>query len=331
MGSARTHLTDHIENKLRYLVLPIIQSENRHARWAQYSIILISIRISMSISVPTPRRINKPYTLGAGWDLELRIYPDKRPGNLEIASLHKGLILIQSGVELVEEGAGFGVPVARFKDKTYFSGSATLTLLKEEPPPVIQKSYILDTVSVRDLRGGARISDSLYHPLHRAFTRAYLSRPSLRPLFNKVMESRIAMGVTTKFVKATPRGVVDMRFTLREGLIEVEAVTNKIASGCEELVILNEQGASTFRRYRDDGGLDLLDDAIGAWDKINTPEGTLSDVNGKSSFSVEKLSDSTVMYRGREKVRDRLSWTGIALSLKPGSSVKYVIRLQREK
>jgi hypothetical protein len=282
-------------------------------------------------SLPTPHRIDEPYTHRVGWDLNVCIYPDKRPGNLEIAHLHKGLILVQSGVELVEEGAGFGVPVARFKDKTYFSGSATLTLLNKGPPPVIQKSYVLDTVSVRKLRGGTRISDSLYHPLHRAFTRAYLSRPRLRSLFNKVMETRIAMGVTTKFVKAEPRGVVDIRFTLREGLIEVEAVTNKIKSVCEELVILNEQGASTFRRYRDDGGLDLLDDAIGAWDRINASKCTLSDVKGKLSFSFERLSDSPVMYRGREKIRDRLSWTGIALSLKPGNSVKYVIRLQREK
>jgi hypothetical protein len=282
-------------------------------------------------SLPTPHRIDGPYTHRVGWDLDVRIYPDKRPGNLEIAHLHKGLILVQSGVELVEEGAGFGVPVARFKDKTYFSGSATLTLLKENPTPVIQKSYVLDTVSVRSLRGGMRISDSLYHPLHRAFTRAYLSRPSLRSLFNKVMETRIAVGVTTKFVKTESRGVVDIRFTLREDLIEVEVVTNKIKSDCEELVILNEQGASTFRRYRDDGGLDLFDEAIGAWDKIDAPKGTLSDVKGKLSFSIEKLSGSPAMYRGREKLRDRLSWTGIALSLKPGSSAKYVIRLQQEK
>jgi len=265
-----------------------------------------------------------------GCDLDIRIYPDKRPGNLEIASLHKGLILLKSGAELVEEGAGFGVPVARFKDKTYFSGSATLTLLDEGPPPVIQKSYVLDTISVRKLRGGTRISDSLYHPLHRAFTRAYLSRPDLRSLFNKLIESRIALGVTNKFVKVAPRGVAHIRFTLREGLIEVEVVTDKISTGCEEVVILNEQGASTFRRYRDEGGLDLLDDAIGAWDKIDASKGTLLDVKGKLSFSIEKPTASSVMYRGREKVRDRLSWTGIALSLKPGSSVKYVIRLQGE-
>ena len=275
-------------------------------------------------------RVDEPFTYRMGCDLDIRIYPDKRPGNLEIASLHKGLILLKSGAELVEEGAGFGVPVARFKDKTYFSGSATLTLLDEGPPPVIQKSYILDTISVRNLRGGTRISDSLYHPLHRAFTRAYLSRPDLRSLFNKLIESRIALGVTNKFVKVAPRGVAHIRFTLREGLIEVEVVTDKISTGCEEVVILNEQGASTFRRYRDEGGLDLLDDAIGAWDKIDASKGTLLDVKGKLSFSIEKPTASSVMYRGREKVRDRLSWTGIALSLKPGSSVKYVIRLQGE-
>ena len=280
--------------------------------------------------LPKLHRIDEPYMYRVGRDLDVRIYPDKRPENLEIASLHKGLILIQSGVELVEEGAGFGVPVARFKDKTYFSGSATLFLLDEGPPPVIQKSYILDTVSAKSLRSGTRISDSLYHPLHRAFTRVYLTKPILRPLFNKAIETRKAVGVTTKFVTGTPRGVVDVRFTLREGLIEVEADLDKISVGCEELVILNEQGASTFRRYRDDRGLDLLDDAIGAWDKIDAAKGTLSDIKEILSFSIEKLSNSPVMYRGREKVKDRLSWTGIALSQRPGNSAKYLIRLQRE-
>jgi hypothetical protein len=277
-----------------------------------------------------PRRLDDPYTHPAGWDLELRVYPDARPGNLEIASLHKGLILVRSGVELVEEGAGFGVPVARFRDKTFFSGSASLTLLEEGPPPVIQKSYVLDTVSVRSLRGGGRVSDALYHPLHRAFTRAYLLRPGIRRLLNRVIEARKAVGVTTRFVKASPRGAVDVRYTIREGLIEVEADLGGVSEGCEELVMLNEQGASTFRRYRDDGGLNLLDDEMGAWDRIEAPGGTLSDAEGKLSFSIEKPGSSQVMYRGREKARDRLSWTGFALSLRPGGSVRYVIRLGRD-
>ena len=293
------------------------------------SITPASPRIAVSCSPSTPRRVDEPYTHRAGWDLDVRVYPDRRPGNLEIAGLHKGLILVQSGAELVEEGAGFGVPVARFKDKTFFSGSASLTLLEEGPPPVIQKSYILDTVSVRSLRGGGRISDAFYHPLHRAFTRAYLSRPGFRRLLNKVIEARKAVGVTTGFVKAAPRGVVDVRYTLREGLIEVEADLNRVSEGCEEVVMLNEQGASTFRRYRDDGGLDLLDDAMGAWDRIEAYKGTLSDAGGRLSFSIDKPSSSQVMYRGREKTRDRLSWTGIALSMKPGGSVKYTIRLER--
>jgi len=275
-------------------------------------------------------RIDEPYTHGVGWDLEVRIYPDKRPGNLEIANLHKGLILIQSGVELVEEGAGFGVPVAIFKDKTYFSGSATLKLLNEGSPPIIQKRYILDTVSVKNLHGGARISDSIYHPLHNAFTHAYLSKPRLRYLFKKIMETRVAMGVTTKFVKVEPRGTVNIRFKLMEGLVEVEVTPNIKPQSCEELVILNEQGASTFRRYKDEGGLNLLDDAIGAWDRINVAKGTLSDFEEKISFSIEKINDSVTMYRGREKIKGRLSWTGIALSIKkPVYSVKYLIKLQR--
>jgi len=285
--------------------------------------------IAVSTKPQAQHRLHEPCTQPAGWDLELRAYPDARPGNLEIASLQKGLVLVRSGAELVEEGAGFGVPVARFRDKTFFSGSAILTLLEEGPPPVIQKSYVLDTVSVRSLRGGGRVSDALYHPLHRAFTWAYLSRPGIRRLLNRVIEARKAAGVTTGYVRAAPRGAVDVRYTIREGLAEVEADLDRVSAGCMELVMLNEQGASTFRRYRDDGGLNLLDDAMGAWDRIEAPGGTLSDAEGKLWFSIDKPGASQVMFRGRERASGRLSWAGIALSLKPGGSVRYVIRLGR--
>ena len=47
---------------------------------------------------------------------------------METASLQKGLIMVFDDQELIDEGLGFGVPVAKYDDKTYFPGSAEVSI-----------------------------------------------------------------------------------------------------------------------------------------------------------------------------------------------------------
>ena len=154
----------------------------------------------------------EPYTHHMAGGLAVRVYPDRRPGNLEIAGIHKALVLLRGDEELVEEGAGFGLPVAKYRDKTLFPGSATLAVLPGTPPTVV-KTYMMDAVSVKSL-GGARISDAVYHPLHRVFSFLYLHLGSLRPIFDSIIELRSAAGVRTSFEPAEPRGEVEVTYTL---------------------------------------------------------------------------------------------------------------------
>ena len=229
------------------------------------------------------RRLTEPFNFYFGPRSALRVYPDKRPRNLEITGIHKALILVSDGVELVEEGAGFGLPIARFHDKTFFPGSALLSLIDEGPPTVIEKTYIMNTISVKQI-SGSRISDTLYHPVHRAFTHLYLSLGRLRFAFDAVMELRNIVGVRTSFETAKPRGSVAVRYTLHPDIVEIEA-NSKLETSCEELVFLNEQGASIFRRYSDVNESELIDERMGAWDRIEAGEATLSDLENKLSFS----------------------------------------------
>jgi hypothetical protein len=265
----------------------------------------------------------EPVTVDLADGLALRIYADRRPGNLELAGVHKALILVRGGVELVEEGAGFGLPIARYRDKTLFPGSATLKMIQEEPYPVIEKTYELDTISVKSL-GGSRISDTLYHPAHRIFNILYLSLNTLRPAFDKIMEFRNLAGMRTNFLPTTSRGRVRILYTIYPEEIQIEAYA-ELGDGCEELILLNEQGASTFRRY-DDAHSMLIDDKMGAWDKVDVAEATFSTLDGELSFTVFRPSGA-VFWRGRERVRGRLSWAGLTLSFSISDTICYKIKI----
>jgi hypothetical protein len=259
-------------------------------------------------------------------DLALRIYSDRRPGNLEIAGIHKAIVLLRGGVEVVEEGAGFGLPVAKYEDKTFFPGSATLTILPGSPPVAV-KTYGMDTISVKSL-GGSRISDSIYQPMHGVFSRLYLGLGSLRPAFDAVIELRNTVGLRTSFETAEKRGEVEVRYTFHQDRVEIEAKT-RLREGCEELVFLNEQGASTFRRYSE-GGKTLTDGRIGAWNRIDMGEATLSDLDERLAFTVIRPGGAG-FWRGREKVKGRLSWAGLALSFSDPGEIRYTVMISANK
>ena len=65
-----------------------------------------------------------PVTMALGNGLVLHAYSDTRPHVGKITPLQKGLVLVQDGRELIEEGYGFGAPIVVLGGRSYLSQHA---------------------------------------------------------------------------------------------------------------------------------------------------------------------------------------------------------------
>jgi hypothetical protein len=247
--------------------------------------------------------------------LSVRLYPDHRPNHLETSPLHKGLVLLYRGKEVIEEGVGFGVPVVKYVDKTYFPGKAAVS----SDGCILRKVYTLNMVSFKKLGAGGYIDDRIYSVLRKNFERLYLQK-KLKGLFNKAMEIRDALKVSTEFQAVKPRGKVTVTYSCQPNRIDVNADFSKLSlEGCRELLMLNEQGSNYMMKYTDSNGALLLGNQIGAWDVVKAGFASLQSINGALCFSVSS-QPGAVLYRGYERTRKRFSWAGLSYSIHPKSS-----------
>lgn len=246
-----------------------------------------------------------------------------------MAPLQKGLVLVFDGAELIEEGIGFGVPVVKYRNKTYFSSSAYCSIDENESGFSVTKLFVLDTISRKRVGKSSYVNDELYRFLHKLFEKAYLGSERFFPFFGKVMELRQGVGIKTKFIRVEPKGAIAVKFSIQPSFIEVQVDLSGLDKvGCEEILVLNEQGSTFFREYTDSEGLRLCDAKIGAWAEVRAKDASLSYMKGSLAFGLEKRDDS-LLFRGWEKTRGRFAWTGLSYSLPLQLSVfDYVIRLK---
>ncbi len=256
--------------------------------------------------------LTEPITIRVSDRVSLRLYPDSRPHNLEIADLQKGIVLMLDSKELIGEGAGFGAPVVRYADHTFFSTSARVYVYE---PKVIMKSFLMDSVSRKRFGTSGPYVDQIYSIFHGIFTWSYL-RFKCRPIFKKIIEFRRTLGLRTEFARVRSRGVVNITYTLSSSMQIKVDLTGLDTRGCKEILILNEQDGAFFRRYFD--GEEVTGDRIEAWKQVISENASFSDVLGSLTFALKKINGSSLI-SGREHVKRCLSWSGLDYSLRPGN------------
>jgi hypothetical protein len=251
--------------------------------------------------------------------LSVRLYNDCRPNFLETGSLQKGLVLLLDGRELIEEGVGFGLPIVKYTDKTFFSSKAEVSMRKNGSGYTLTKVYRLDTVSLKKFGQATYIDDSLYSPLRKTFHNLYLKHKKLTPLFNKVMEFRELANIKTEFVAVRPRGTVSVDYQIQPTGINIEVNFSKLTlDKCREVLVLNELGSGIFEEYTDSNGLHLIGIKIGAWDTVTADKATLQNTKKQISFTLQNYANAR-LFRGWERTRNRFSWAGLSYSMLPNT------------
>ncbi len=257
--------------------------------------------------------------------ISLKLYPDCKPHNLKISKLQKGLVLTLNGRELIDEGIGFGAPVVKYADKTFFSGSSKVFI--DRSNSIVEKVFTIDMISKKRTKKGYYLNDFLYSSLLKFVTKVYIRSKAIRSIRSYLNLDK-AFRVFTDFVKTEPRGWISFTYTpIQKGVSISVDLSGLKRQKCNGIMVLNEQGSSFFRRYFDSDGLELVDDWIGAWDKVEADEASLSDINNKLAFSLRNLPNAT-LYRGREQLEDMLSWAGLGYFLKSNLlNFSYSIRI----
>lgn len=273
-----------------------------------------------------------PYTVPLGKNVALNVYADSRPHNLEVSRLQKGLVLTLNERELIEEGVGFGAPVAMFTDKTYFSGSSQVTSGEQGSDKVIKKHFCMDIVSRKGLKNRVFVDNPLYTVVSDSLAGTYRNYSASRKIIFPLMKLRNKVGIKTFFTKVKPRGEITLTYKIKSDIVDVNVDFIKLQKHrCKRVLLLNEQGSTFFRRFFDSHGLNLTDEKIGAWDLVKAEWACFSDLNNTLSFCVKNLPNSR-LFRGSERIPGRLAWAGMGYELNPNIDFfNYSVKICRKK
>lgn len=268
--------------------------------------------------------IGETYTFQVNKHLSLALSKTPWPNNLKTAGLQKGLVLVLDGVELIQEGLGFGAPVAVYNERIYFSSSSTVRQISEQSDRVVlQKTFIMDSISRKYLNSGrfnlplTPVYDAL-SSLIEHLEKLYRLNRGIRRIMMGNMRLQAFLGIEKRYEKVARKGEVSIIYEISPELLRITAELGALDEGWQKVCLLNELGSSYFRKYFDSDGRQLYDDEIGAWEKVAAEWAGFSDLKGHLSFVLKSVGKAE-LFRGREALEGLLAWTGLTYEVRSGN------------
>jgi hypothetical protein len=256
------------------------------------------------------------HTYAISDSVALRIYSDTKPQNMKTANLQKGVILLYNGAEVVGEGTGFGVPIAKYSDETVFSGSSFLQVHKQENLVVIRKDFSMDLVT-RDKFRNLKLENMQIRTIIDFVSLLYQRHKHLAKSILVAKELLFKFGVTSVFIRTAQKGKVTVTYTVDKNRIHVKLSFSQLdRKNLQKVFVLNEQGAHFFRKYSDSESLKLVDEEIGAWNGVTAQSAKIADKKDRISFNLKNV-EGTMLRRGRELMKGSLNWIGLDYELIP--------------
>ena len=258
-------------------------------------------------------QLDEKIDLKFGPRLALRFYADCRPHALQTAKLHKGAVLVCEGNELVEEALGIGVPVCRYQDGTRFSLNAYTFLEDSDENPGLIKIYDMNGIASKRFRGMPIRRGSPTARFLKTLEKGYRGLGRLRIEAAMMLNTLSLLGMRNDYLESRSKGQVAVTYRGSSRGLEIEASLDKLSrEGLQSIVFANEQGGRLFNEYEDSTGTKLHDTQIEAWRTIRAEWASLQSRAFGIGFKIDRPSGWLIV-RGREVVRDRISWSGLDL------------------
>jgi hypothetical protein len=246
----------------------------------------------------------------------LRIYSDTKPQNLKTADLQKGIILVHNGKELVGEGTGFGVPIAKYFDETVFSGSSFLQCHKLGNAFIIQKDFSMDLIARNKFRN-FKLENVQIRCIIDYVCLLYQRHKRVAKSILLAKELLLKIGASSVFIRTAPKGKVTVTYTIDGNRIQVKVDFHQLdRRNLQKIFVLNEQGAHFFRKYTDSDGHKMTDEKIGVWNAVTAECAAIMDKKERIGFNLKNVK-GTMLRRGRELMKGSLDWIGLDYELDP--------------
>jgi len=259
----------------------------------------------------------------------LHVNEDSQPHFYKSSYIQKGLLLYYDDKPICGEGVGFGVPVVKYEDKTYFPKKCKLFISEENSIINVKKEFEINGV-FRIKIFGKYINKKLLYGFTELFSKIHREHRGIRKILDFfLMIARYIMGRPADLVDTESKGIIAVLYQIHENIISIKVDCSRLDRGnCKEICIMNEQGADFFRKYRDSDGKILRDDQISSWEKVKADKAEFSCDEYGIRFGLSNITGYD-LFMGREKFKYHLAWTGFAYIISPtANEFEYKLDLQ---